>query len=219
MTNPPRIGCSCTPSYPQRTPLDPRSSPSLTSGTPCVQCSVVAVTCLCHYPSCQGTTTETARTQTTSAGLRTTRKTMGTATTQITSADSKTFPPPPVSKTATTTTSMFQTLPPWTLTKIVLTLTPAPAMPPLRHCAHHHAIPPNNCPHHLTTPFFGLVQYPPPKLSYLLLYWGSNAIAHIPRKLSSFALRLVLQGPHPLERYALPRTPLESQLPLACKCF
>ena len=37
-----------------------------------------------------------------------------------------------------------------------------------------------------TTPFFGLVQYPPPKLSYLLLYRGSNATAHIPRKLSSF---------------------------------
>ncbi len=37
-----------------------------------------------------------------------------------------------------------------------------------------------------TTPCFGLVQYPPPELSYCLLYWGSNATAHIPRKLSSF---------------------------------
>ncbi len=70
-----------------------------------------------------------------------------------------------------------------------------------------------------TTPIFGLVQYPPPKLSYLLLYRGSNATAQIPRKLSSFALCLVLQGMHPLERYALPRTPSESQLPLARTCF
>ncbi len=37
-----------------------------------------------------------------------------------------------------------------------------------------------------TTPFFSLVQYPPPELSYCLLYPGSNATAHIPRKLSSF---------------------------------
>ncbi len=37
-----------------------------------------------------------------------------------------------------------------------------------------------------TTPFFGLVQYPPPESSYLQLYRGSNATAHIPRKLSSF---------------------------------
>ncbi len=37
-----------------------------------------------------------------------------------------------------------------------------------------------------TTPFFGLVQYPPPESSYCLLYQGSNATAHIPRKLSSF---------------------------------
>ncbi len=31
-----------------------------------------------------------------------------------------------------------------------------------------------------TTPFFGLVQYPPPESSYRLLYWGSNTTAHIP---------------------------------------
>jgi hypothetical protein len=37
-----------------------------------------------------------------------------------------------------------------------------------------------------TTPFFGLIQFPPPELSYCLLYRGSNATAHIPRKLSSF---------------------------------
>ncbi len=37
-----------------------------------------------------------------------------------------------------------------------------------------------------TTPFFGLVQYPPPESSYCLLYRGSNATAHIPQKLSSF---------------------------------
>jgi hypothetical protein len=103
------------------------------SGAPCIWHSVAAVTRLCHYPSCQGTTT-------------------GTATTQITSEGSKTPPPPPASKTATTTTSVFRTLPPWTPTKIV-TSTPAPAVPPLRHCAHHHAIPPNNCSHHLTSSF------------------------------------------------------------------
>jgi hypothetical protein len=37
-----------------------------------------------------------------------------------------------------------------------------------------------------TTPFFGLIQYPPPESSYRLLYRGSNTTAHIPQKLSSF---------------------------------
>ncbi len=37
-----------------------------------------------------------------------------------------------------------------------------------------------------TIPFFGLIQYPPPELFYRLLYRGSNATTHIPRKLSSF---------------------------------